>query len=225
MRILSRYLGYVPDRATSIMIMIFIGVSVALNFPNDPSSNSKTWYVLSSVPTLSSTRPSVLAIASFSLAIMLSGRSSILVYLTGCSRGIILVHHRWAGRVAVIKAIAHSAIHLSQTDKYTITTFTTPGALSNIGCDGSYWNVGIATLAILAAILLLSCAPFRVPSYDAFLVSQRHFGDRRTRGAVGVILHIASTASPVTRSGSISRLPFGFPTDCCVVSKSPFSIM
>ncbi|OQO06615.1 hypothetical protein B0A48_08401 [Cryoendolithus antarcticus] len=172
LRILPWNLGYVPQRSTSLMITIFVAVNVVFNFFNFPSFANDTWYVSSSALYTSNlaNRLSVLAIANLALAIMLSGRNSIIMYITGCSRTTILAYHRWAGRVAVIKGVAHAAIYLSTTDKYGVNIFTPVGALHYIGCEGSYWNFGIATLGIFAAIALLSLAPIRVPWYEAFLI-------------------------------------------------------
>ena len=172
LKILPWNLGYVPQRSTFLMITIFVVLNVAFNFFNFPSFTNDTWYLSSGSLYISnlSNRLAVLAIANLALATMLSGRSSILMYLTGCSRTTILAYHRWAGRIAVIKGVAHGAIYLGQTNAYGVGVFTSAGALHYFGCDGLYWNFGIASLAIFAAILVFSLAPVRIPWYEAFLV-------------------------------------------------------
>ncbi len=173
LQILPWKLGYAPQRSTTLLIIIFVGINVALNFVNTPSFNNDSWFISSSTLSISNlaNRLGVLAVANLALAIMLSGRNSTLLYLTGCSRTTIIAFHRWAGRVAVIKAIAHCAIYLSTSDKYGVKVYTRSGALHYIGCNASYWELGIATLAIFGATLFLSLAPIRVYWYEAFLLS------------------------------------------------------
>ena len=173
MRILPWNLGYVPQRSTSFFISIFVIVNVLFNFVNIPTFTNNTWYVSDSSLYISNlaNRLGVLAIVNLSLAILLSGRSSILMYMTGCSRTTLLAYHRWAGRVAVIKSVAHGAIYLSSTDKYGVGIFTPAGALLYIGCEDSYWIMGFVSIAIFGAILLFSFAPLRIPWYEAFLIT------------------------------------------------------
>ena len=173
MRILPWNLGYVPQRSTSMIISIFVIVNVLFNFVNYPSFTNDTWYVSDSSLYTSNlaNRLGVLAIANLFLAILLSGRNSILMYMTGCSRTTLLAYHRWAGRVAIIKGIAHGAIYLSSTDRYGIRTFTPAGALLYIGCEDSYWIMGIVSLAVFGAILFFSVAPLRIPWYEVFLIT------------------------------------------------------
>lgn len=135
------------------------------------------WYVSDSSLYISNlaNRLGVLALANLALAILLSGRSSVLIYMTGCSRTTLIAYHRWAGRVAAIKGIAHGAIYLSSTDKYGVKIFTPAGALSYIGCEDPYWTMGIVSLAVFGVILLSSLAPIRIPWYEAFLITHVAF--------------------------------------------------
>ncbi len=115
----QRILSYVPRRSHSIMIIIFVALNVAFNFFQFPSFSNETLYLDASVlyNTNLPNRFSVLAIVNLALAIMLSGRSSVIKHLTGCSRKTLIAYHRWAGRVAIVKGVAHAAIYLSTSDK------------------------------------------------------------------------------------------------------------
>ena len=177
MRTLPWNLGYVPQRSASVMIIIFIAVNVLFNFLNVPSFMNDVWYVSESSLYISNlaNRLGVLALANLALAILLLGRSSVLIYMTGCSRTTLIAYHRWAGRVAAIKGIAHGAIYLSSTDKYGVQIFTPAGALSYIGCEDPYWTMGIVSLAVFGIILFSSLAPIRIPWYEAFLITHVAF--------------------------------------------------
>ncbi|MCJ1404862.1 hypothetical protein MMC11_008088 [Xylographa trunciseda] len=148
LQILPWKLRYVPQRSIALLVIIFVAFNVAMNFFNTPSFNNDTWFVSSSTLHDSNlaNRLGVLAIANLALAIMLSGRNSILLDLTGCSRTTIITFHRWAGRVAVIKGVAHSAIYLINSEKYGFKLFTPSGALHYIGSNARSWELGIAAL-------------------------------------------------------------------------------
>ena len=166
-------LGYVPQRRTTLLIVIFLAVNVAFNFLNFPVYGNDTWFVSASTLFDSNlaNRLGVLSVVNIAMAIIFSGRDSFVMYITGCSRSTVIAIHRWTGRIAVVKAIAHSVIYLSTSSKYGMETFTPAAALKYIGCNGSYWEFGIASYLLLIIILISSIAPIRAYWYEAFLVS------------------------------------------------------
>lgn len=159
--------GYVPSRILSLFIFIYVALNIIFCCVSYNIKSPNTWFSEDRDQLVSyiSNRTGVLGYANLGLAIVFSGRNSLLYAVTGWSQTTFLTIHRWVSRVATVQAIVHSII-------YTVTYFWSGGAAGYYAeaKKAYYWWGIIATVAMSIAIAV-SVLPIRLRAYEFFLIT------------------------------------------------------
>jgi len=160
-------IGYVPSRILSLFIFIYVALNVIFCCVSYSIKSPNTWFSedRAQIAAYISNRAGVLAYANLGLAIVFSGRNSLLYAVTGWSQTTFLTIHRWVSRVATVQAIVHSII-------YTVTYVWSGGSASYFAeaKKAYYWWGIIATVAMSIAIAV-SVLPIRLRAYEFFLIT------------------------------------------------------
>jgi len=160
-------IGYVPSRILSLFIFIYVALNVIFCCVSYSIKSPNTWFSedRAQIAAYISNRAGVLAYANLGLAIVFSGRNSLLYAVTGWSQTTFLTIHRWVSRVATVQAIVHSII-------YTVTYVWSGGSASYFAeaKKAYYWWGIIATVAMSIAIVV-SVLPIRLRAYEFFLIT------------------------------------------------------
>ncbi len=164
-------IGYVPQRSVALLITLYIALNIAFCAVSYSTSAHNTWFVNSNKELVAyiANRSGVLCLANIALTIMFSSRNTPLLYLARHSRTDLITFHRWAGRIAAVEGIIHSAIYWTNTNSYGSNMFTAAAGLSYLGCSNSYWNLGVLAVIIFIMIAVFSVLPIRTRFYEAFL--------------------------------------------------------
>jgi hypothetical protein len=105
--------GYIPGRALSIFIAIYIILNVVLSSVSfqtfSPSMywNSPQFELCEYV----GNRTGTLSLVNMSMAILFAGRNNLLIIWTGWNQTTFLTLHRWTARVATVQAVVHSIVY------------------------------------------------------------------------------------------------------------------
>ncbi|KAH6643451.1 ferric reductase like transmembrane component-domain-containing protein [Truncatella angustata] len=165
---LPSQLGYVPSRALSIFIFVYIVLNVILSSISFQSFQPNIWFMSSGFEFCEyvGNRTGILSFVNTSIAILFAGRNNILIVVTGWSQSAFLTLHRWAARVATVQAVVHSIV-------YTLAYFE-PGydgasAYSAKAAEPFYWWGILATIAFCLAAGF-AMLPFRIRFYETFLI-------------------------------------------------------
>ncbi|KAH9223873.1 hypothetical protein DL95DRAFT_484605 [Leptodontidium sp. 2 PMI_412] len=165
-------LGYIPSRVTTLLIIAYVGLNVALSILTYPKDEKEdTWFVDLSMrdDSFLSNRIGVLCFANISLLLLFAGRNSPILSITKAGRSDIIAFHRWIGRIATIEAVIHVYLYSSATDETGHGMFTKTAGLRTIGYNASYWEMGEIAVGAMAIIFIFSNLAIRTWIYEIFL--------------------------------------------------------
>ncbi|GAP84056.2 putative ferric reductase like transmembrane component [Rosellinia necatrix] len=162
-------LGYVPGRALSISITIFVILNIIFSSISFGSFQPNIYF-----PSLRfelceyvGNRTGMLSLVNISISILFAGRNNILIAITGWSQTTFLTLHRWAARVATLQAIVHSAVYTLQ---YVDPGYEGAASYAKKAAEPFYWWGIIGTIALSLATAL-AVLPLRIALYELFLIT------------------------------------------------------
>ncbi|KAK8018801.1 hypothetical protein PG991_007991 [Apiospora marii] len=162
-------LGYVPNRALTLFIALFVLLNVVFSAVSFRSFQPNIYWFSSGFELCEyvGNRTGILSLVNVSIAVLFAGRNHLLLALTGWSQTTFLTFHRWAARVATVQAVVHSIVY---TQAYFEPGY---GGAKEYASKASepyfYWGI-IATIAMCLAVAF-AILPFRVRFYEAFLIT------------------------------------------------------
>jgi hypothetical protein len=108
--------GYLPGRALSIFITIYITLNIIFSAVSFRSFQPNTFFMSKSAELNEyvGNRTGTLSLVNMSMAILFAGRNNILIALTGWSQTTFILLHRWIARVAALQAVVHSICYTLQ---------------------------------------------------------------------------------------------------------------
>ncbi|KAK7942460.1 uncharacterized protein PG986_011573 [Apiospora aurea] len=161
--------GYVPNRALSLFIAVYVALNVVLSAVSFRSFQPNIYWFSSGFELCEyvGNRTGILSLVNVSIAVLFAGRNSLLLAVTGWSQTTSLTFHRWAARVATVQAVVHSIV-------YTLAYFEPGyGGAKEYAAKAAepyfYWGI-IATIAMCLAVAF-AILPFRIRFYEAFLIT------------------------------------------------------
>lgn len=162
-----RWVGYLPSRAMTIWIALYIILNIlasSLGFRSvQPNSYFKTR--ASEMAAYIGNRAGVLSFANMALAILFSTRNNPLLCVSGWDMTTQLAFHRWSARVSVLEAIVHSIVYTADYASY-----KGANTLSSEAAQAYWWWGVIATVA-MSLMIGFSSFYFRARAYEVFLIS------------------------------------------------------
>ncbi|KAI0531860.1 ferric reductase like transmembrane component-domain-containing protein [Xylaria digitata] len=160
-------LGYVPGRALSISISIFIVLNIILSSISFQSFQPNIYFPSQQFELCEyvGNRTGILSLVNLSIAILFAGRNNLLIAITGWSQTIFLTLHRWAARVATLQAIVHS---IAYTIAYVDPGYEGATPYPVKAAEPFYWwgIIGTIALSLATAFAIL---PLRITLYELFL--------------------------------------------------------
>jgi len=160
-------IGYVPNRAMSTLISLYVILNVIFCAVPYKSVQPNTWYTNKNqeMAAYVANRAGVLSFANMALAILFSSRNNPLMFLSGWGQTTFLAFHRWAARVAILQAVVHSIVYTADYCDY----FDGGNAYYAEAAKPYFWWGIIATTA-MGLMAGLSTLPLRKYAYELFLV-------------------------------------------------------
>lgn len=106
-------IGYVPGRALSLFITIYVVLNVVFSAVNFATFSPNLWFVSPEFELCEyvGNRTGTLSLVNMTIAILFAGRNNILIAITGWSQTTFLTFHRWAARVSTLQAVVHSIVY------------------------------------------------------------------------------------------------------------------
>ncbi|KAI1121956.1 ferric reductase like transmembrane component-domain-containing protein [Nemania abortiva] len=165
---LSANLGYVPGRALTISISIYVILNVIFSSISFGSFQPNIYWPSQQFELCEyiGNRTGTLSLVNMSIAILFAGRNNILIGITGWSQTTFLTLHRWAARVATLQAIAHS---IAYTIQYVDPGYDGAESYSEKAAEPFYWWGIIGTIALSLATAF-AVLPLRITLYESFLI-------------------------------------------------------
>lgn len=162
-----RGVGYVPSRAMSLWITLYIVINVFASSCGFRSVQPNTYFTTrsSEMAAYVGNRAGVLSFANLALSMLFSMRNNPLLYLSGWDMPTQLAFHRWSARVSVLQAVVHSIVYTAD-----YTTYKGSNMLAMEAAMGYWWWGVIATVA-MSLMVGLSAFYLRTKLYEFFLVS------------------------------------------------------
>ncbi|KIX05209.1 uncharacterized protein Z518_06081 [Rhinocladiella mackenziei CBS 650.93] len=160
-------IGYVPGRALTVFISIYVILNIVFCCISYHLASPNTWFSedRDQIAGYVGNRTGVLGFTNLGIAILFAGRNNILITLTGWSQTTSLTFHRWAARVATLQAVVHSVI-------YTVTYFWDGGAAAYYAeASLPYYWWGIIATTALGVMIGLAFLPIRLRAYELFLIT------------------------------------------------------
>ncbi|KAI0977137.1 ferric reductase like transmembrane component-domain-containing protein [Xylaria arbuscula] len=159
--------GYVPSRALSIFISIYVALNIIFSSVSFRSFQPNIYWPsqTSELCEYVGNRTGTLSLVNISIAILFAGRNNLLIAITGWSQTTFLTLHRWVARVATLQAIAHSAVY---TLAYIDPGYDGATPYSVEAAEPFYWWGIIATVAVSLAAAF-AVLPLRIALYELFL--------------------------------------------------------
>lgn len=110
---LSGLAGYVPGRAVSVFIAIYIVLNVVFSAVSFGSFQPNVYFFSQEFELCEyvGNRTGTLSLVNMSISILFAGRNNLLIALTGWSQTTFLALHRWTARVATVQAVVHSIVY------------------------------------------------------------------------------------------------------------------
>ncbi|KAK5630936.1 hypothetical protein RRF57_006651 [Xylaria bambusicola] len=156
-------LGYIPSRALSISISIYIALNIIFSSISFGSFQPNVYFPSQRFELCEyvGNRTGTLSLHCHIIA----GRNNLLISITGWSQTTFLTLHRWVARVATVQAIVHSAVYTLQ---YVDPGYEGATSYSAKAAEPFYWwgIIGTITLSLAVAFAML---PFRILLYELFL--------------------------------------------------------
>lgn len=164
---LSYRLGYLPSRAMTIWITLYIGLNVLASSVPFRSVQPNTWFTNRSTEMVAyvGNRAGVLSFANMALAILFSGRNNPLLYFSSWDQTTQIIFHRWSARVAIVQAVIHSIVY---TADY---CYLKGDNVYYAEAAKPYFWWGIIATTAMGLMMGLSALPLRSYAYEIFLVS------------------------------------------------------
>ncbi|TGJ83904.1 hypothetical protein E0Z10_g4848 [Xylaria hypoxylon] len=160
-------LGYVPGRALSIAISIYVVLNVIFSSISFGSFQPNIYFPSQQFELCEyvGNRTGTLSLVNLSIAILFSGRNNLLIAITGWSQTTFLTLHRWAARVATLQAIVHS---IAYTVAYVDPGYDGATSYPAKAAEPFYWwgIIGTIALSLATAFAIL---PLRITLYELFL--------------------------------------------------------
>ncbi|KAK4145927.1 fcd1ed96-f99e-4d28-9e70-49d2afc1fed5 [Dichotomopilus funicola] len=160
-------LGYVPGRALSLFIALFIILNTIFSAVDYGNFSPNLWFMSPEFETAEyvGNRTGTLSLVNMSIAILFAGRNNVLMAFTGWSQTTFMVLHRWIARVAAVQAVVHS---IAYTVAYFEPGYEGASAYAAMAAQPFfYWGIiGTIALCLAAAFAFL---PFRARLYELFL--------------------------------------------------------
>ncbi|AEO65379.1 uncharacterized protein THITE_2154006 [Thermothielavioides terrestris NRRL 8126] len=160
--------GYVPGRALSLFIAVYVVLNIIFSAVSFGSFQPNVYFFSKGFELCEyvGNRTGTLSLVNMSIAILFAGRNNVLIALTGWSQTTFLTLHRWTARVAAIQAVVHSIV-------YTLAYFE-PGydgasAYAAKAAESFYWWGIIATIAMCLAVGF-AFLWLRARFYESFLL-------------------------------------------------------
>ncbi len=102
--------GYLPGRALSIFIGVYVVLNVVFSAVSFGTFSPNIWFMSPQFETCEyvGNRTGTLSLVNMSIAILFAGRNNLLIALTGWSQTAFMALHRWTARVATVQAVVHS---------------------------------------------------------------------------------------------------------------------
>ncbi|KAI3324911.1 ferric reductase like transmembrane component [Xylariaceae sp. AK1471] len=161
-------LGYVPGRALSIFISIYVALNIIFSSVSFGSFQPNIFFLSQQAELCEyvGNRTGTLSLVNMSIAILFAGRNNILIAITGWSQTTFLTLHRWAARVATLQAIVHSIVYTLQ---YFEPGYDGAAAYAAKAAEPFYWwgIIGTIALSLAATFAIL---PIRIRLYEFFLI-------------------------------------------------------
>ena len=159
-------IGYVPKRALTIFIIIYVILNVIFSAVPFYSVQPSSWYTNRNqeIAAYVSNRTGVLSFANMALAILFSTRNNPLAYFSGWTHTSFLAVHRWASRVAILQAVVHSIVYTADYCYYK------DGNAYYAEAVQPYFWWGIIATTAMGLMTGLSALPLRMYAYELFLV-------------------------------------------------------
>ncbi|KAK8052697.1 hypothetical protein PG996_011998 [Apiospora saccharicola] len=162
-------LGYVPNRALTLFIALFVLLNIVFSAVSFRSFQPNIYWFSSGFELCEyvGNRTGILSLVNIGIAVLFAGRNHLLLLVTGWSQTTFLTLHRWAARVATVQAVVHSIVYTQ--------AYFEPGYggakeyASKAAEPYFYWGI-IATIAICLAVAF-AILPFRIRFYEAFLLT------------------------------------------------------
>lgn len=105
-----RSLGYLPNRLSTIFLLIFALLNVIFLIVGIKSIQPNTWYTSRKmeINNYVANRAGVISFALLPLTVLLSARNNPLVGLTNMTATTYVMIHRWVARMCAFQAVVHS---------------------------------------------------------------------------------------------------------------------
>ena len=161
-------LGYLPSRAMTLWIILYIVINILASSLGFRSFQPNSWGATpkGEMAAYIGNRAGVLSFANMALAILFATRNNPLLKVSGWDQNTQLAFHRWAARVSIVQAIVHS---IAYTMKFA--SYTEGGNMMPAEAAKAYWWWGIIATVAMSLMAGLSALPLRKLSYEVFLVS------------------------------------------------------
>jgi len=106
-------MGYVPSRAASVSIGVYVALNIILSSISFRSFQPNIYWLSSGFELCEyvGNRTGTLSLVNISIAILFAGRNNLLIAATGWSQTTFIALHRWTARVATLQAVVHSIVY------------------------------------------------------------------------------------------------------------------
>ncbi|KAF2759742.1 hypothetical protein EJ05DRAFT_498945 [Pseudovirgaria hyperparasitica] len=160
--------GYVPGRALTISIAVYVIINIILCSVSYRSFQPNIYFLSKGFELCEyvGNRTGTISIVNMSIAILFAGRNNILMTITGWSQTTFMTLHRWTARVATLQAVVHSIVY---TMAYWEQGYEGASAYAAKAAEPFYYWGIIATIA-MCLILPFALLAFRIKFYETFLV-------------------------------------------------------
>ncbi|KAM7187165.1 Ferric reductase like transmembrane component domain containing protein [Naviculisporaceae sp. PSN 640] len=162
-------IGYIPSRALSVAISLYVVLNVIFSAVSIRSFQPNTWFLSAGFELCEyvGNRTGTLSLVNMALAILLSGRNNILIALTGWSQTTFLTLHRWIARISVVQVVVHS---IAYTAAYFQEGYGGVSAYAEKAAE-PFYTWGIVGTVLLCLVVGLAILPIRAKVYEFFLAS------------------------------------------------------
>ncbi len=172
----ARYWVQVPPLGTILLLLLYLGFILALEFINNDVVGAQYWTSLG-------IRAGWLAIAQMPLLILLAGKNNLIGLVTGLSYERLNILHRWVSRTMLLMVLMHFGYQNYAWNKF--------GVRSMEWSTDSCVPTGFAAFGLLLWMNLSTLAPFRNFSYEFFVIQHllTFFGF-----IIAIMYHLPTTA-------------------------------
>ncbi|KAM7198496.1 Ferric reductase like transmembrane component domain containing protein [Rhypophila sp. PSN 637] len=161
--------GYIPSRVLTISLTSYLTLNIIFSAVSFRSFQPNVWFLSAGFELCEyvGNRTGTLSLVNLALAILLSGRNGVLVFLTGWNQTIFLTLHRWVARIAVVQLVVHSIVY---TAAYFQPGYEGAAAYAQKAAE-PFYTWGIAGTVLLCLVVGLAILPIRARVYELFLAT------------------------------------------------------